>query len=156
MLKNYLKTAIRNIGRHRVYYTLNILGLGLGLAFFILTLVYTSFENGYDRFHENANKIFCVVKINTAANNRPVHSAILPSPMLPAMAEAFPEIENSTRYMWGGRQIVRSGEKILYENGAWYVDSGFLSMLSFEMIEGNPLTALSDPYTAVVYTTDSQ
>lgn len=150
MLKNYMKTALRNIGRHKVYYLLNILGLGFGMAFFVLTLVYTSFESGYDRFHENAKRIFCVVKVNTAANDQPVHSAILPPPMLPAMAEAFPEIEKSTRYMWDGRKIVRSGEKILYEDGIWYVDPDFLSMFSFEMIDGNPLTALSEPFSAVV------
>ena len=87
MLKNYMKIAIRNIIRHKIYYSLNILGLGLGMAFFIFTLIYTSLQFGFDRFHENADNIFCVVKVNRAANNTQVHSAILPFPLLPAMIE---------------------------------------------------------------------
>jgi putative ABC transport system permease protein len=150
MFKNYLKTAFKNIIRHKIYYSLNILGLGLGMAFFIFTLIYNSLQFGYDRFHKNADSIFSVVKENSAANNTSVHSAILPFPMLPAMIEEFPEIENGTRYMPAGRKIVRAYEKVLYENAIRYVDPSFLSMFSFKMIKGNPLTALSEPFSAVI------
>ena len=81
MLKNYLKVALRNIIRHKIYYSLNILGLGLGMAFLIFTLIHNSLQFGFDRFHENADNIYSVVRINTVANNSQVHSAILPFPM---------------------------------------------------------------------------
>ena len=150
MIRNYLKIVLRNIIRHKIYYSLNILGLGLGIAFLIFTLIFTSLQFGFDGFHENADHIFSVVKVNRAANNTQVHSAILPFPMLPAMIEDFPEIENGTRYIPVGRKIVRANDKILYEDQIRYVDPSFLSMFSFKMIKGNPSTSLSEPFSAVI------
>lgn len=150
MVRNYLKIVLRNIIRHKIYYSLNILGLGLGMAFLIFTLIHNSLRFGFDKFHENADNIFCVVKVNSAANNTQVHSAILPFPMLPALIEEFPEIERGTRYMPAGRKIVRADDKILYEDQIRYVDPSFLSIFSFKMIEGNPSTALSEPFSAVI------
>ena len=152
MLKNYLKVAIRNIIRHKMYYTLNILGLGLAMAFLIYTLIFNGIQFGYDRFHDNADSIFSVVKTSTAANNSQVHSAILPYPMMQALMDEFPEIEQGTRYKPVGRSIVRAEDRVLYEDRLRYVDPSFLAMFSFEMIEGDPATALSEPFSAVIST----
>ena len=150
MLENYLKTAIRNIFRHKVYYSLNILGLGLGLAFFIMCIIYAAVEFNYDRFRENPESIFGVVKIDATANNQSKHSALMPPPMLPAMMEEFPEIQKGTRFMPAGEKIVRWNDKILYEQGIIFVDPSFLSMFSFNLIKGDPLTILSEPFSAVI------
>ena len=62
MLKNFLKTAFRNLIKHKGYSLLNILGLAIGMACCLLILVYVQDELSYDRFHENADRIY---RINT-------------------------------------------------------------------------------------------
>src|ERR1700754_3118229 len=60
MFRNYLKTALRNLSRNKVYSSINIIGLSLGLACAMLILLYTSDELSYDRFHNNAGNIYQV------------------------------------------------------------------------------------------------
>ena len=58
MLKNYLKMAIRNILRHKVYSIINIAGLSVGMACTILILLWVRYELSYDRHHTNADRIY--------------------------------------------------------------------------------------------------
>jgi putative ABC transport system permease protein len=58
MFKNYFKIAIRNIIRHKVYSTLNIAGLAIGMACSILILLWVQHERSYDRFHTNAGQLY--------------------------------------------------------------------------------------------------
>ena len=60
LLSSYVKTAIRNIARHRIYSAINIIGLSIGLAFCILTFLFVHNEWTYDAFHENADRIYRV------------------------------------------------------------------------------------------------
>ncbi|UCH93591.1 MAG: ABC transporter permease, partial [Candidatus Aminicenantes bacterium] len=58
MIKNYLKIAFRNIKRHKGYSFINIAGLAIGMACCILMVVYITSELGFDRYHENADRIY--------------------------------------------------------------------------------------------------
>ena len=60
LFSSYLKTAIRNLARHRIYSAINIIGLAIGLAFCILTFLFTYNEWTYDTFHKNADRIYRV------------------------------------------------------------------------------------------------
>ena len=62
MLKNYLKIAVRNIKRNKIYSFINIAGLAIGIACCLLILLYIQDELSYDRFHKNADRIY---RINT-------------------------------------------------------------------------------------------
>jgi len=62
MFKNYMKTAWRNITRHKGYSFINITGLALGMACFIVIAIYLQFELSFDRFHTNGNRIFRLVE----------------------------------------------------------------------------------------------
>jgi hypothetical protein len=61
MLKNYFKTAIRNLKRFKSYALINILGLAVGIAACLLIFVVLQFETGFDRFHHNRQNIYRVV-----------------------------------------------------------------------------------------------
>ena len=58
MFKNYLTVAVRNIMRHKVYSIINIAGLSVGMACTILILLWMQYEMSFDRYHENADRIF--------------------------------------------------------------------------------------------------
>ena len=62
MIKNYFKTAFRNLLRNKVYSFINIAGLGPGLACAMLIVLYVKDEVSYDRFHKNAAQVFQAVR----------------------------------------------------------------------------------------------
>ncbi|MFC1725291.1 ABC transporter permease [candidate division KSB1 bacterium] len=150
MLGNYIKTAIRNIKRHKTYYSMNILGLGLGLSFYTLCLVYTTIELRFDKFHVNIDNIFNVVKINNLSGKDPFHSALMPVPMKNALVEEFPEIIAATTYKPAGKCIVKYRDKTLNESGLVFVDPAFLSIFSFNILRGDPNTVLENPFSTVI------
>src|SRR5258705_4063479 len=60
MIKNYFKTAWRNLLRQKTLAFINVFGLSVGIAFFILLLLYSVIELSFDRFNKNAKNIYCV------------------------------------------------------------------------------------------------
>jgi len=150
MLKNYLKISFRNLKKQKVYSVITISGLALGLAVFILFALMSNFLGNFDRFHEKAERIYSVVQVFPGGIDGDQHSAITPSPLLPALKTEFPEIEKVSRFYPQGRTIVKYQDKIIYENGIKFADPDFLSIFTFEMKMGNAETALSKPYSAVL------
>jgi len=150
MLKSYLKIALRNIKKQKVYSIITMSGLILGLAVFILFALMNEFIANFDLFHEKTDRIYSVVQVLPGGVEGEKHSAITPAPLLPAILSEFPEIEDATRFFPAGRMIVKSQDKIFYETGIKFVDPNFLSIFTFKMIMGNPETALSKPYSIVL------
>ncbi|MFC1492668.1 ABC transporter permease [candidate division KSB1 bacterium] len=150
MFKNYIKIAIRNLLKYKVYSLINISGLALGLSVFILAAAYTFFNRSYDTFHEGAENIYGIVQVINSANEGELHNAYVPAPFIPAMVEEFPEIEDATRYTRITRTIVKNEENCFYENSVWYVDPDFLTFFSFEMISGTPAEVLLKPNSVVL------
>ena len=98
MLKSYLLTAWRNLNKNRGYTLLNILGLTVGMAVFILIFLYVQHELSYDRWHEHADRIFRV------AQHQPGNVylgsdrfAVTQAPMAAALMQEFPEVVAATR-----------------------------------------------------------
>jgi len=154
MFTNYLKTAIRNIKKHKTYSIITISGLVLGLGFFILFALTNGFISSFDTFHQKAGRIYGLVQVLKGGGDGEQHSASTPAPLLPALMKEYPGVEDATRYFPAGRMIVKSGDKLFYESGIKFVDPGFLAIFSFEMIAGNPGTALSRP-NSIVLTRDA-
>jgi len=146
MIKNYLLVALRNLNKQKAYSFINISGLAVGLSLFILAALYTDFNFSYDTFHRDSDRIYCLTRVSN--NDR--HSTYTPTPMLPAMTAEIPDIKEATRLFPYGRMNVKHGEKKFYENRVWFVDSNFLTFFTFEMISGNPETALSTPNSVVI------
>lgn len=149
MIRNYLLTAIRNLGRNKVYSFINILGLSFGLAAAILILLYVKDELSYDRFHEKLPQIYRVVSTDKDRKTGEVRkSAITGYIQGPHFASAVPEIQQFSRLHQGAVDLkynneVRSQEVI-------YVDSSFLEIFSFPLLDGSPKTALREKRSAVI------
>jgi putative ABC transport system permease protein len=150
MLKNYLKVALRNIYHHKGYSLLIVLGMGLGIAVFILAALYMRFTCSYDTFHPDAERIHVVVQSLRSGNLGEQNSAVTPAPLRSAMLREFPEIEDSTRLARVGKTGVRSRERAFYETDVLFVDANFLSFFGFRMKSGSPYTVFGDPNTIVL------
>ena len=137
---SYLKTAIRNLARHRIYSAINIIGIAIGLAFCIITYLFVHHEWTYDTFHENADRIYRVY-VQTP-------SGIAEDPRVSdgaALTEAFPEMQTS-RFVFGHGKIGTDDRAF---KALWsYIDPNFLEIFSFPVIHGE--AALQDKYSALI------
>ena len=137
---SYLKTAIRNLARHRIYSAINIIGLAIGLAFCMITFLFTYHEWTYDTFHENADHIYRVY-VQTP-------SGIAEKPRVPdgaALTEAFPEMQTA-RLVVGFGKIGTDDQAF---RSIWsYVDPNILEIFSFPVIRGE--ADLQDKYSALI------
>src|ERR1700758_2138997 len=106
MIKNYFKTAWRNLWKNKVFSMINILGLSLGMAACLLILQYVNFELGYDHFNKNAPNIYRVVNDRYQNNKLIQHGTITYSGVSKAMKDDYPEVQNYTRVFPGGQQII--------------------------------------------------
>jgi putative ABC transport system permease protein len=83
MFANYFKTAVRNIINHRGYSIINIAGLAIGLAIFILIASFVDFHLGFDEFHKDADKIYSVIQVLPSDKEGEHHTAKISAPLLP-------------------------------------------------------------------------
>jgi len=150
MIKNYFKTAWRNLWKNKVFSLINILGLSLGMAACLLILQYVNFELGYDHFNTNASDIYRVVNDRYQNNKLIQHGTITYSGVSKAMKDDFPEVLNYTRVLPGGDQIVIYDDKKLPKVATLAVDNSFFSMFSYPVLAGDLKTALRDANTVVI------
>lgn len=150
MVRNYLKTAFRNIVRHRGYSTLIVLGMGMGIAVFILAALYLRFTQSYDTFHPGAERIHLVVQSLRSGNLGEQNSAVTPAPLQEAMTGDFPEIKDATRLARVGKTGVRGRDRTFFEPDVLFVDPNFLSFFGFRMLSGSPDSVLREPHSIVL------
>ena len=152
MINNFFKTALRNILKPKGYSIINIVGLAVGLALFSLTAGFSIFQLSYNAFHRDADRIYCVVQELPSGETGVRHSAVTRSPLRKLLKDEFSEIEDATRWIITGRTVVRHEDKRFYaEEGAiWFVDPNFLTFFTFEMISGDPATALQEPNSIIL------
>src|SRR5215212_550258 len=144
MITNYIKTATRSLVKNKVYSLINILGLTLGLACFMLIALYIFDELTFDRFHKDAANISRVVEDKTSADGKESRVAAV-AYNLSAHAKAdLPEIKNATRLSMIGRANVMNDEntKTFYES-FWLADKEFLKVFDFVLLIEDPIIQFS-------------
>jgi putative ABC transport system permease protein len=156
MLKNYLKTALRNFEKHKVYTVINVLGLTVGLAFFILIGLYVRGELGYDRFHENRDRIYRVEQV-LAHESGTETTAGCPTPLSGVLQAEIPEFESVTRIInYGTWTFTMPDARKFSGNRTFAVDPEFLGIFSFGLVKGDGKSALAEPYSVVITETQAQ
>lgn len=150
MLKQYIKIAIRSFRKNKFYALVNIFGLAVGITTFILISLYVHFHFSYDRFHENHDRIYRIDRIMQLADKKERTNTTC-YPISSTLKQRFPEIEDAVvgRY-FGGEYLSSSGDLTFYEDDGMYVENTFFKIFSFEFIEGNAETALSETYSMVL------
>src|SRR5450755_2494077 len=135
MFKNYLKIAWRNLWKNKVYSSLNIVGLAIGMAAFIVIMLFVSYEKSFDKFHtKNIYRLNEVQKPEGMVSSQKV--ALSMFPMGPTLKTEFPEIKNFTRMNWKDKYQMTYQEKRVYFPHMFFVDSTFLQMFDFKLEKG--------------------
>jgi putative ABC transport system permease protein len=140
MLRNYLKTALRNLWKNKGFSAINILGLTIGMASSLLILLWVRNELSYDRFHVHADRIY---RITVDASG--FKAAVNPAGMPPGLQAAMPEIHSVIRLAVERSVLLAVGTREFEEPGVLFADSNFLQFFSYPLREGDPKTALQRP-----------
>jgi putative ABC transport system permease protein len=158
MIRNLLLTAFRSLNKNKFFSALNIGGLSIGMAVFLLIAQYVYFERSYESFLPNADNIYRV-SLTQYLNNELVFSSAENYPGVgPAMNNEFPEVTGSARlYNMGYKNnIIITNEDakpspIAFKHRRFlYADSSFLPMKGYELVAGDINTALAQPLSAVI------
>lgn len=143
MLFHYLKLAWRNLTRHRMYATINIAGLAIGLASVVLITLYVRDEVSFDQFHTKGPQIYRVVHDAMSPEGQEEKGGNTGALQGPAFKAGIPEVENVCRIRGGWEELVKKGDDAISEN-ILYADTSFFTMFSFPLLKGDPITALKD------------
>ncbi len=149
MLRNYLKTALRNLWKSKGFSAINIIGLAIGLSTCLLILIYVMDELGYDRYNANADRIYRVDSEIKFGGNHFI-GATAPAPAGPAMLRDYPEVEKETRFRSYGGITVKKGNQNIREDAVIHADSTLFDVFTLPVLAGNPHTALMQPRTVVI------
>lgn len=149
MLKNYLKSAIRNIVRNKFYSFINIIGLALGFTVTMIILMYNSEELSYDKHNDKYERIYRLESHFTIAGKDDLF-AITSFPLGPAFKLEYPEVEEFVRLFGGDGLLIRIGENEYYEDRLFWADSSLFDVFTHEFIYGVPETALNEPNSCVI------
>jgi putative ABC transport system permease protein len=150
MFRNYFLIALRNIRKYRFFSAINILGMSIGIAASLLVILWVVDELSYDRFHADYERIY-QVSLHGKVAGQDINTASTCTPMAPALVAEFPEVEDATRIMpYFGQPSVKFDDHAFLEEHVFFADSNFFRFFSFELIHGDPKTALQEPNTVVL------
>ncbi len=147
MIKNYLTVAIRNLTRHKLYTSINVLGLAIGLACGILILLYIQQEFSIDRDHTLADRIYKVIR-KERGSTQTTYEEGTSGALGPVLKETFPEVETTVR-IWQWLVSAQYGKRKNRYTLA-LIDDNFLDVFDFPLIKGDPETAFRTPYSVVI------
>lgn len=144
MFKNYLKIAIRNLLRNKVYSLINILGLAVGFTCAILLFLYIQDELNYDNYHKDVAQIFRLEQ-KISKTDKEKTSVFFQVGLLPNLKRELPEIKHAARVLYSIASLqTEKGEKFFLPS-TYYADSAIFQILTYKPIVGDLQKALTKP-----------
>ncbi|HEY4337590.1 MAG TPA: ABC transporter permease, partial [Puia sp.] len=136
MLKNYFKTAWRNLLKNKFYSLINMAGLTAGLAIGILILLWVEDERSFDSFHTNTAKIYGLELFGGTGNSKQIWSMTV-APMGPLAKDQLPEVAEQARICDNNfASLYKYQEKSFADERAMFADPSFFTMFDFPLVEG--------------------
>ena len=151
MFKTHIKTAWRNLMKNKAFSFINIIGLTIGLASFLLIALYIFDELNFDRFHKNANDIYRLIEDRTSPDGKEVKVDGAGYQLSEKSQSVIPGIKDVVRMTTFGRANISTTENtnVFYEDYR-IGNEGFLTTFDFPLVQGDRKTALADPYTVIL------
>lgn len=149
MIKNYLKIAFRKFWRNKFFYSINILGLTLGLCTFLIIALFVTDELSYDKYNVNADRIY---RIDADILFRGTHfnERNVPAQLGFMLVKDYPNVLEAVRLTNQGDILVKKGNESIVEHNAIFADSTLFDLFTLTMIHGDPRTALVKPKSMVI------
>ncbi len=156
MFRNYLKTALRNLSRHKSHSIINVAGLAVGFAAFLLIFLVIQYEQSFDNFHLKKDKIYRLVRNGKNAVGKEYRAGV-PFPVSQALRTDFPQLANvAAIYGSGNTQVNVTApdgtvlKKFKEQRGVVIAEPQFFQMFNFPLLQGNIEKAISEPNTALL------
>ena len=151
MLKNYLKVAARNLARYKGYAFINIMGLAVGIAASVLIFLYIADELSFDRFHDNADRIYRITADWSNKGDSRIHQLGTPHVLAKTIREKYPQVQALTQISGPlGDVVLKHRDLALKETDAFAADASFFDVFTFPLVKGNSESALRAPNTVVL------
>lgn len=151
MLKNYFKTAVRNLLRQKGNAIINIAGLAVGFAAFLLIFLVIQYEQSFDNFHPKKDRIYRVVRIGKNPVNREYRTGV-PAPVTATLRAEMPQLASAGAIMNNNNvQVIvpaknSEGIKRFKEvDGLFFAEPQFFDIFNFSLADGNIKSALNEP-----------
>ena len=150
MFRNFLLLAVRNFFKNSTYSIINIFGLSVGLASFIMLMLLVKYEMSYDSFHNDHKRIYRVEQLVSLADDQDTWNQ-LPAGVSVELENNYPEIEEAIaiREVWG-EYLSTSKERTFLEPKGFYANPDVFDLFSYKFISGNKETALDAPMKIVL------
>ncbi len=143
MLRNFWTIARRNLLRNRGYESLNMLGLAIGLACAFFISIWIHHELNMDRFHEEADRTYAVMRHSTFGGERGTTRS-MPKPLADALEADYAEVEHAVLVSWDNTLLLSMGDRAFREDGRW-AGSAFFEVFSYPLLRGEAENALMTP-----------
>ncbi len=143
MLKNYFKTAWRNLVKNKTFSFINIAGLALGMTCSLMIMLWLKDELQKDKFHANDKRLFRVMENQYYSGDISTTNST-PGIFAENVVKDIPEIKMATQMLWESEAVFTIGNSFDKEKGR-FVQKDFLRMFSFKLAKGDPATAMANP-----------
>jgi AraC-like DNA-binding protein/ABC-type lipoprotein release transport system permease subunit len=132
--RNMIRVSIRNLRKHRLHSSLNIIGLAIGLSACLTIAAYVHYELSYDKHHANSESVYRIA-LNRIYPDYNKEWAITAPVLAPTITDILPEVEHYTRISWDHIMLARAGKK-MQKQRITAVDSGFFQVFDSKIISG--------------------
>ncbi|HEY8937044.1 MAG TPA: ABC transporter permease [Cyclobacteriaceae bacterium] len=151
MLLNYLRIVYRNLLKNKAFSFINIFGLSVGMAAFLLIMQYVRFERSYEDFNTNATNISRITLDVYNGSGYVVTDCETHAPMGPMLKEKMPEVQDFVRmYHCDGLVDIKAGTQKFLEEGIYFADPSAVRIFTLNVLHGNATQALTDPFQTVI------
>ncbi|KAA0993855.1 FtsX-like permease family protein [Dyadobacter sp. UC 10] len=150
MISSYLKTSRRSLVRNKLFSFINIVGLAISMSVGLLVIALLTDFLSYDDFHKKKQRIYRVVTKSEQPGQSPADFASMSLKAGKQMKESFTGFEDLTQLRPGFSRDARIGKETILPLTGWWADESFFKVFTFPMKEGDPATALREPYSLVL------
>ncbi|NJB70233.1 putative ABC transport system permease protein [Saonia flava] len=149
MIKNYFKIAWRGLLKNKGYSVINIGGLAIGMACFLMIALFINNELSYDTYHKKGDNIYRIVH---HSGSEEVEDKWIwgNAPVGPALKADFSEVAEMVQFSGRSDVLLEYNNNSFQESNCFYVDATVFDVFSWPLISGNPNTALEAPYSIVL------
>ncbi|HYF33513.1 MAG TPA: ABC transporter permease [Chitinophagaceae bacterium] len=150
MFKNYLKTAWRNLTRHKGFTTINLFGLTIGLTGCMIIALFVWDELQFDKSIPGGQYVYRVYEERNDDGNI-TYGAPVPPMYATFLEQQYPEVDTTVRILMSlDKFLFEVGQKSAYEEKGWFVESSFFQVFPLKFLKGDASTALNAPNTIVI------
>ncbi|MCX6217525.1 ABC transporter permease [Spirosoma sp.] len=156
MIRNYFRTAWRNLAKNKFYSFINISGLTIGLAVGILILLWVQDELSFDRFHTQSSSIYRLENWAGTGSSRQIWTTTV-APIAGFAKRETPEVKDAVRLAGNyAYTLFKYKGKTINENKTFFTDPALFSVFDFKLIQGNPAKPFSDDHSIVLTETTAK